>query len=335
MAIDAFNDLVDAYQDALFALVARMVPDRDQALRRRPGGLLLGVPQPSLVSRRERPLLAVPDRGNGAMDTPARGKAAARPTVPGALRTRLATTGRPGGRSRANGPAHGAHAGPAPPRFSDHRRSAGGDRAVRRRGLRLRRDRADDRRLARDGEVPDPPRPTRASGCSTIAWSSFVDDRHDRRSRRSSPTPTASWSASSWRSPGPRSRIAANVPSSWRICGRSRSLTGTGDAVPIARFPVVVGRRRTARGASGRNRSPPQAVSTLDMTGTPTPHASHDPELIAAAVGGDLEADPATPGGCVARGLCAMRRAPRRSARDRTARTGQGRPVRPGRATSA
>src|SRR5262245_64999973 len=29
--LDAFNDLVTLYQDALFALVVRMVPDRDQA----------------------------------------------------------------------------------------------------------------------------------------------------------------------------------------------------------------------------------------------------------------------------------------------------------------
>jgi RNA polymerase sigma-70 factor (ECF subfamily) len=29
--LDAFNDLVDAYQDHLYALVVRMVPDRDQA----------------------------------------------------------------------------------------------------------------------------------------------------------------------------------------------------------------------------------------------------------------------------------------------------------------
>jgi RNA polymerase sigma-70 factor (ECF subfamily) len=30
-SLDAFNDLVECYQDHLFALVARMVPDRDQA----------------------------------------------------------------------------------------------------------------------------------------------------------------------------------------------------------------------------------------------------------------------------------------------------------------
>src|SRR4026207_1150021 len=29
--LDAFNDLVTLYQDSLFALVVRMVPDRDQA----------------------------------------------------------------------------------------------------------------------------------------------------------------------------------------------------------------------------------------------------------------------------------------------------------------
>jgi DNA-directed RNA polymerase specialized sigma24 family protein len=29
--LDAFNDLVESYQDQLFALVVRMVPDRDQA----------------------------------------------------------------------------------------------------------------------------------------------------------------------------------------------------------------------------------------------------------------------------------------------------------------
>ena len=30
-SLDAFNDLVECYQDHLFSLVARMVPDRDQA----------------------------------------------------------------------------------------------------------------------------------------------------------------------------------------------------------------------------------------------------------------------------------------------------------------
>ena len=30
-SLDAFNDLVVCYQDMLFALVVRMVPDRDQA----------------------------------------------------------------------------------------------------------------------------------------------------------------------------------------------------------------------------------------------------------------------------------------------------------------
>jgi DNA-directed RNA polymerase specialized sigma24 family protein len=35
------------YQDQLFALVVRMVPDRDQASDCRPGGVLLGVPQPA------------------------------------------------------------------------------------------------------------------------------------------------------------------------------------------------------------------------------------------------------------------------------------------------
>ena len=30
-SLDAFNDLVECYQDHLFGLVARMVPDRDQA----------------------------------------------------------------------------------------------------------------------------------------------------------------------------------------------------------------------------------------------------------------------------------------------------------------
>ena len=32
--LDAFNDLVILYQDSLFALVVRMVPDRDQAAMR-------------------------------------------------------------------------------------------------------------------------------------------------------------------------------------------------------------------------------------------------------------------------------------------------------------
>ena len=46
----------------------------------------------------------------------------------------------------------------------DHDRPARGDRPLRRRGLRLRRDRRDDRCLARHGEVADPPRPAGAAG---------------------------------------------------------------------------------------------------------------------------------------------------------------------------
>ena len=57
----AFNDLVVLYQDQLFALVVRMVPDRDQASDCGPGGVLLGVPEPDLVPWRQRQVVAQPD----------------------------------------------------------------------------------------------------------------------------------------------------------------------------------------------------------------------------------------------------------------------------------
>ena len=96
--LDAFNDLVLLYQDQLFALVVRMVPDRDQAsdASRRPSSRRSGTWR---VPWRQRQVLAQPDlrqRGDG---HPARPQAAAGPAVPRARGRELAAAGRRGRRS--------------------------------------------------------------------------------------------------------------------------------------------------------------------------------------------------------------------------------------------
>ena len=139
------------YQDQLFALVVRMVPDRDQASDVDPGGVLLartatsrGFRGGSVKSwlnriavnaamdiqraRKRRPVQPYPELEDESWQPPA-GESA----DPGAR-----PRSRRSGRTSLN----------ARPR-DDHRRPADGDRPVRRRGLRLRRDRRDDRGLAR------------------------------------------------------------------------------------------------------------------------------------------------------------------------------------------
>ena len=101
--LDAFNDLVTLYQDQLFALVVRMVPDRDQAsdavqeaffsafrnLRSFRGGNVK-----SWLNR-----ICV----NAAMDTQRAKKRRPVQPYPGARGRELAAAGRRGGRPRADG----------------------------------------------------------------------------------------------------------------------------------------------------------------------------------------------------------------------------------------
>ena len=175
--LDAFNDLVTLYQDALFALVVRMVPDRDQAsdavqeaffsayrnLGSFRGGsvkswlnrICVNAAMDTQRARKRRPVQPYPELEDESWQPRAGDEADPE---------RIAVQAE---RSRALAAASGAH----------HRRSADGDRAVRRRGLRLRRDRRDDRRLARDGQVADPSRPARAARpARSIGWSCSVAD---------------------------------------------------------------------------------------------------------------------------------------------------------------
>ena len=159
--LDAFNDLVVLYQDQLFALVVRMVPDRDQAsdcvqeaffsayrnLTSFRGGsvkswlnrICVNAAMDTQRARKRRPVQPYPELDDESWQPPAGAEADPE-------RTAMLVRADAGARRRAGG---------------DHRRPAIGDRPLRRRGLRLRRDRRDDRRLARDRQVADPPRPAR------------------------------------------------------------------------------------------------------------------------------------------------------------------------------
>ena len=204
-------------------------PGSRPGVRCRPGGVLLGVPQPDLVPWRERQVLAQPDlrqRGDG----PAAGEEApARPAV-----SRSSTT-------RRWQPPAGIEADPErtaldsertrDPRARpgrDHRRPARRDRPVRRRGLRLRRDRRDDRGLARDRQVAHPPRPAGAPRrCSRTGWSCSVADagRASRRSRSRARREPARWRPRRARISRPRSYgspPARRARRSTRISSRCR-----------------------------------------------------------------------------------------------------------------
>ena len=162
--LGAFNQLVEAYQDLCHSLVVRLVPDPDQAadavqeaffsayrnLRSYRGpsfrGWLTRIAVNAAMdlqrARKRRPASPYPELEDDSWQPPAGPEA-----DPEAIAT--ATE-----RGRALAAALGAIA----------RRPADRDRPVRRRGLRLRGDRDDDRGLARHGQVADPPRPPRAAG---------------------------------------------------------------------------------------------------------------------------------------------------------------------------
>ena len=138
--LDAFNDLVECYQDHLFALVARMVPDRDQAadavqeaffsayrnLRSFRGGsvrswlsrIAINAAMDLQRLKKRRPSQPYPELEDDSWQPPAGPR-----RIPSARRC---TASAPGPHRRAG---------------RDHPRPADGDRPVRRRGLRLRRDR--------------------------------------------------------------------------------------------------------------------------------------------------------------------------------------------------
>ena len=159
-SLDAFNDLVECYQDHLFALVARMVPDRDQAgdavqeaffsayrnMRSFRGGsvrswlsrIAINAAMDQQRLKKRRPSQPYPELEDESWQPPAGDEADPVRTAMQGERTRVLNAAL----------------------AVDHARPAAGHRPVRRRGLRLRRDRGDDRGVAGDGEVADPPWPT-------------------------------------------------------------------------------------------------------------------------------------------------------------------------------
>ena len=161
-SLEAFNSLVECYQDHLFALVARMVPDRDQAadavqeaffsafrnMRSFRGGsvrswlsrIAINAAMDQQRLKKRRPSQPYPELEDESWQPPAGPEDDPLRTAMHGERSRV-LVGRP---------------------RRDHAGSAVRDRPVRRRGLRLRRDRRADRRLAGHGEVADPPRAPRA-----------------------------------------------------------------------------------------------------------------------------------------------------------------------------
>ena len=79
--LDAFNDLVVLYQDALFALVVRMVPDRDQAADAVQEAFFSAYRNLARLSRRQRQVVAQPDLRQRRDGRPAGQEAAASPAV--------------------------------------------------------------------------------------------------------------------------------------------------------------------------------------------------------------------------------------------------------------
>ena len=181
--LDAFNDLVRLYQDQLFALVVRMVPDRDQAVRRASrrrssrrsatstsfrGGsvkswlnrIAVNAAMDIQRARKRRPVQPYPELEDESWQPPAGDDADPERTAVLTERTRALSQAL----------------------ALDHRRPARRDRAVRRRGLRLPRDRRDDRRLARARSsrgsiaVGSP-----SARCSRAGWSCSVADPAARR----------------------------------------------------------------------------------------------------------------------------------------------------------
>ncbi len=162
--LDAFNRLVELYQDYLFSVTVRVVGDREAAadavqeaflsayrnLSRFRGDsfrswltrIALNAATDVLRGRKRRPADPYPEWEDDSWQPPT-------DESEGPEQTAIARS-----RSRTIAAALGP----------DHRRPACRHRAVRRRGLRLPRDRRDAGRLAGHGQVAHPPRAARAAG---------------------------------------------------------------------------------------------------------------------------------------------------------------------------
>ena len=212
--LDAFNDLVVCYQDFLFALVVRMVPDRDQAsdavqeaffsayrhMRAFRGGsvrswlsrIAINAAMDAQRLKKRRPADPYPELDDDTWQPPA-------PATDDPVTNSLEVERH---RVLDHALAHD-HAGPAKR-----------DRPLRCPGFRLRRDRLDDGRLPRDREVADPSRPSRPA----------------RPARR------------------------AHGPVPWLIRGRTGSSHATHDLELIARVAAGDGRDVEARRGRGPRR---------------------------------------------------------------------------------
>ena len=160
-SLDAFNGLVECYQDHLFALVARMVRTgtRPATPSRRPSS-----PRTATCARSAAAASARGSAGSRSTRrwTSSGSRSAVPPSRTRSWRTRLAAARGGRGRPRPHRDAERALAGPQRGTRIHHPRPAGGHRAVRRGGLRLRRDRRADRCVAGHGQVADPSRTPRA-----------------------------------------------------------------------------------------------------------------------------------------------------------------------------
>jgi hypothetical protein len=158
--LDAFNDLVTLYQDSLFALVVRMVPDRDQAADAVQEAFFSAYR--NLSSFRGGSVKSWLNRicVNAAMDTQRARKR--RPVQPYPEFEDESWQPRAG--DEVDPERIAVHAERSRGPLAHHQRPAHGYRPLRRRGLRLRGDRRDDRGLARHREIAHPPRSAVAPG---------------------------------------------------------------------------------------------------------------------------------------------------------------------------
>ena len=316
--LDAFNDLVTLYQDQLFALVVRMVPDRDQASDCVQEAFFSAFRNLTLVPWRERQVVAQPDlrqRGDGHAAGP---QAPARPALSRARRRELAAAGR---RRR--------------PTRSGRRSTVGADaRSCRPRWPTI----TDDQRAAivlYDVEGYDYAEIAEMTGVSLGTVKSRI--HRGRLALRDAPrgphgavpwlTSTPPTTSIAGREPARRRPAAA--PSGPRPRGRSRDVPharrSTRSCWPCPRPPrrsPAPARTRdfrlTAADAArlAASRAEPVTASArpvVDMR-TTTDHATHDLERLSAAVDGTLPAADRPSADAQLAACDRVRRAPRRPA---------------------
>ena len=156
--LDAFNELVGLYQDYFHAMTLRVVRERDTAEDVVQEAFYNAYRNLARFSGNVVPLVVDAHRPQCGQRNPAQAQAPAVGAVPGVGGRLMAATG-----AERGGPRTASHRRASPFRDRDghgrhHRRSAHCHHPVRRAGLRLQRDRRDDGRIRRDGEIAHPPR---------------------------------------------------------------------------------------------------------------------------------------------------------------------------------